>query len=84
MNGREIGFTWGANWAKAHNANTSQLGGLKPGSRQDSADPKHYHVGMFAAANKNIQGAPIIQASFDHAPTSAEAIEALEAALEHA
>ncbi|KZT67989.1 hypothetical protein DAEQUDRAFT_728526 [Daedalea quercina L-15889] len=84
MKEREMSFTWGANWQKVHNANTSQLGGLKPGSRQDTASPHHYWVGIFAGAGKNIQGNAIVQAAFDHEPSSAEAVEGLEAALKSA
>ena len=84
MRGRELSFTWGANWQKVHNANTSQLGGLKPGSRQDSASPHDYWVGMFASGGKNIQGNALVQASFPHEPTSEEVVDALETALKSA
>ncbi|KZT63288.1 hypothetical protein DAEQUDRAFT_770742 [Daedalea quercina L-15889] len=84
MAGRDLGFTWGSNWQKAHNANTSQLGGYKPGSRKDSAAPHKYHVGIFSAANKNIQGKPLVEAEFSKEPTSKQAVDALVSALNKA
>ncbi|KAI0742398.1 hypothetical protein C8Q80DRAFT_1122700 [Daedaleopsis nitida] len=81
---RTLHFDWTSQWLSVHDGATSQLGGLKPGCRQDSADPKHYHVGLFRAANKRIQPPPLVEASFPTAPSSADAIKALRAAVDAA
>ncbi|KAJ2916272.1 hypothetical protein MD484_g4150, partial [Candolleomyces efflorescens] len=81
---RDVSWTWDANWKAGHNSNTSQLGGYKPGSRQDSKDPKLYWVGIFTSKNKSIEPPPLITASFAAVPTTAQAVAALRTALENA
>lgn len=85
LEGHEVSFTWGVNWAKAHNANTSKLGGFKPGSRIDSGEHPQYYVGLFESGGKQIKGSPVIQASFASEPDSIDVIvAALRAALDAA
>ncbi|RDX54308.1 hypothetical protein OH76DRAFT_1326190, partial [Lentinus brumalis] len=74
---KQLQFDWGPNWASVHDGNTSQLGGLKPGSRRDSAAPKHYWVGLFNSRDKRLIAPPLVEASFANPPTTAEAVEAL-------
>ncbi|KAH9886208.1 hypothetical protein C8Q73DRAFT_795387 [Cubamyces lactineus] len=81
---KTLHFDWSANWASIHDGNTSQLGGLKPGSREDSAPPKLRWVGLFnSGSNKRLQPPPLVQASFpaETVPTTAEVVEALRAAV---
>ncbi|KAI0329996.1 hypothetical protein GY45DRAFT_1371101 [Cubamyces sp. BRFM 1775] len=81
---KKLYFDWSANWASIHDGNTSQLGGLKPGSREDSAAPKLRWVGLFnAGSNKRIQPPPLVEASFPAGtvPTTEEVVEALRAAV---
>ncbi|KAJ8475198.1 hypothetical protein ONZ51_g6707 [Trametes cubensis] len=80
-------FDWSEQWASIHDGNTSQLGGLKPGSREDSKAPKLRWVGLFnAGSNKRIQPPPLVQASFaaGTVPTTAEVVEALRAQVDAA
>lgn len=81
---RTIAFTWEANYTAAHDAKTSDLGGLKPGSRQDSDPPNHYWVGMFKSSSKKTTPPPLIEASFQEVPDTATAVAGLRAALEAA
>lgn len=81
---RTITFTWEANYTAAHNAKTSDLGGLKPGSRQDSAPPNLYWVAMFESNSKRIIPPPLIAASFQNVPDTATAVAGLRVALEAA
>lgn len=81
MEDRDVSFTWDSKWSKAHNANTSQLDGYKPGSRIDSTEPHAYHVGLFKVKNKQIVGDPVIQVSFS---TDPESIGIVVAALRQA
>jgi hypothetical protein len=74
-------FDWTTQWVSVHDGNTSQLGGLKPGCRQDSANPKLYWVGIFTVSNKRIVPPPLIQASFATVPNTATAIAELRKAL---
>ncbi|KIK04404.1 hypothetical protein K443DRAFT_4701 [Laccaria amethystina LaAM-08-1] len=77
-------FDWSTQWVSVHDGNTSQLGGLKPGCRQDSAAPKLYWVGIFTVSNKRIVPPPLIQASFAAVPDTATAVAALRVALANA
>ncbi|KAI5999059.1 hypothetical protein EDD15DRAFT_2363076 [Pisolithus albus] len=79
---RTITFTWEKNYAAAHNAKTSELGGVKPGSRRDSAPPHFYWVAMFESGSKRIILPPLIAASFPSEPNTATAVAGLRAALE--
>lgn len=82
---RQVSFTWDVKWSRAHDANTSQLDGYKPGSRMDSTDPPEYHVGLFETSSKQIKGSPVIQASFAAEPESvAVVVAALREALAEA
>ena len=65
-----------------HDGNTSQLGGLKPGCRQDSAHPNLYWIGIFKSANKRIQPPPLIEVSFATAPDTSTVVEALRTAVD--
>ncbi|KAJ2916259.1 hypothetical protein MD484_g4148, partial [Candolleomyces efflorescens] len=81
MDGRQVDWTWGPNWTAAHNSNTSQLGGYKPASRQDSTDPGHYWVAMFPSNNKSIKPPPSVQAEFATEPTTAQAVAGMRDVL---
>ncbi|KAI6144459.1 hypothetical protein BKA82DRAFT_1004024 [Pisolithus tinctorius] len=84
MEDQEIAFVWNSSYSAVHNAKTSQLGGLKPGSRRDSAAPNLYWVAMFESKNKQIIPPPLIQASFATEPDTATAVAGLRVALENA
>ncbi|KAI0719993.1 hypothetical protein C8T65DRAFT_736172 [Cerioporus squamosus] len=79
---KNLQFDWSANWASVHDGNTSQLGGLKPGCRQDSAAPRLYWVGLFNSKDKRLVPPPLIQAYFPGPPTTAEAVQALRAEVD--
>ncbi|KAI0699416.1 hypothetical protein BC835DRAFT_567744 [Cytidiella melzeri] len=79
---KTLSYDWSSSWASVHDGATSQLGGLKPGCRQDSTGARLYWVGLFnAGSNKRVQPPPLVQASFDHVPTTAEVVAALRAQL---
>jgi len=78
---RDITFVWDTGYSAVHNALTSQLGGLKPGSRRDTFEPKLYWVGLFESKNKRIIKSPLIQASFATAPDVATTVAELRKAL---
>jgi hypothetical protein len=78
---KTLGFNWDIQWGGAHDSGTSQLGGLKPGSRRDSAAPNLYWVGIFSVNNKKIVHPPFIQASFAAEPDTATAVAGLRQAL---
>ncbi|KAI0329995.1 hypothetical protein GY45DRAFT_1371100 [Cubamyces sp. BRFM 1775] len=81
---KTLHFDWGTSWASIHDGNTSQLGGLKPGSREDSTAPKLRWVGLFnSGSNKRLQPPPLVQVSFaaGTVPTTAQVVEALRAAV---
>ena len=81
---KTFNFDWSPSWASVHDGNTSQLGGLKPGCREDSTgNPKLKWVGLFrsAARNKRIQPPPLVQASFTDEPTTQEVVDALRTAV---
>ncbi|KAL1747316.1 hypothetical protein HDZ31DRAFT_32183, partial [Schizophyllum fasciatum] len=78
---KTIYFDWGVSWAVVHGATTSQLGGLKPGCRKDSKGSS-YHVGLFNSRNKQIIPPPLVEAAFDHSPTTKEVCDALRAAVD--
>ncbi|KAI0697877.1 hypothetical protein BC835DRAFT_1413385 [Cytidiella melzeri] len=76
---RNLYFEWSPNWSSVHDGNTSQLEGLKPGSRRDSAGARLYWVGLLNVSGKRVQPPAVVQASFANPPSSAEAIAALRA-----
>ncbi|KAJ2929859.1 hypothetical protein H1R20_g7233, partial [Candolleomyces eurysporus] len=84
--GRTLAFTWGVSYSKAHDSNTSQLGGYKPGGRRDSQGAQLYWVGIFTANSrtKDISGSALIEASFATEPDTATAVAALRTALQNA
>ncbi|KAI6021037.1 hypothetical protein EDC04DRAFT_2901592 [Pisolithus marmoratus] len=84
MEDREITFVWSSSYGAVHNANTSQLGGLKPGSRRDSASPNLYWVAMFESKGKQIIPPPLIEASFATEPNTPTAVAKLREVLQAA
>ncbi|KAI0699414.1 hypothetical protein BC835DRAFT_568015 [Cytidiella melzeri] len=79
---KTLSFDWSPNWASVHDGATSQLGGLKPGCRQDSSGERLYWVGLFnSGSNKRIQPPPLVEASFSSVPTTKEVVDALRAKL---
>ncbi|KAI0779700.1 hypothetical protein C8Q74DRAFT_1367541 [Fomes fomentarius] len=81
---KNLQFDWTPNWTSVHDGNTSQLGGLKPGCRQDSAKPNLYWVGLFNSSNKRLVPPPLVQASFATPPTTAQVVQALRAEVDKA
>ncbi|KAJ7195484.1 hypothetical protein GGX14DRAFT_377030, partial [Mycena pura] len=79
---KNLQWDWGVNWTSVHDGNTSQLAGLKPGCRRDSAKPNLHWVGLLpVSSTKRVFPPPLVQASFANAPTTAEVVAALRAAL---
>ncbi|KAI6006886.1 hypothetical protein EDD15DRAFT_2153042, partial [Pisolithus albus] len=82
MERRTLTFVWGLNYMKGQGCRTSQLGGLKAGSRRESTGYRRYWVGVFQSnGNKIKYPPPLVEACFATEPDTATAVAGLRQQL---